>query len=107
MVKMYMSDSDEDTRVGPKKNGRVQVPDDSDESVLGLEDSDDDLDDDLSEDDDDQGQSGDKGHDEYDYEDFDEEEDEFGNVHAIRAKKQEMGSDIEDENEDCKHLQAF
>lgn len=105
MAKMYMSDSDDEPKKGSSRKSRVHVPEDSDESVMGLSDDsdeDDDLDDEFSENDygADQGQAKDQ----YNYDDFDEEEDEFGNVHAIRAKKQEMGSDIEDENEDCEYL---
>lgn len=63
-----------------------QEKDEDQDSVLGIsddddefDDSDDDLDDDLMSD-----------------------EDEFGNVHEIRAKKQEMDSDLDDDDEDGK-----
>lgn len=66
-----------------KKNKKLlnfdQEKEEDQESVLGF--SDDELD---------------------DLDDFSSENDEFGNVHEIRAKKQEMDSDLDDDDEDGK-----
>lgn len=70
-----------------KKNNKTlnfnQEKEEDQESVLGISDSDDELEDDDS---------------------YLSEEDEFGNIHEIRAKKQEMDSDLDEDDDDGKFI---